>query len=550
MTDVLPPPPGRLPWWLFGAVALLALIVYLPALGGPFVFDDLDLDPLQDGATKGLTSYLKGIRPLFYSSLYIEHQIHGANAMPFHVTNLLLHLASAWLLFCILRRLTGRGGLADKARDTLSFFGAAVFLLHPINTEAVSYISSRSEALSVFFGFAAYALFLRTREAGVSVLQAISILALLALAAGAKEHVFALVPLMILTDLFFDGFSGLKRNAKLHAPVVVLGSAAALYVLRTTGGASAGFSFAGGSPVTYFATECRAIWHYLRLFVIPWPQNLDHYYEWSKSLFDPLSLLGLAALIASIALAIMKRKQAPLAAFGWLAFLVLMAPTSSIIPIADALVERRLYLSMIGLLLIAIQILSRRNIPTASLAGVAIVLALMTYNRNGAYVDPVAMWTDSVAVNANNPRAHFHLAQLLHLRGNCKDAEPHFAKAASLGMTTTPLLVDWGLTLDCLGRPDDAIKTLKRAEMQDGAHFALANIAMVEGKRGNYDAALAAVDRSIALNAAFDMAWVYRGNIMFATGRKQEAAEAYRKALELNPKNTDAQRMLTLAAAP
>lgn len=549
--EELPPPESpRLPWWVFALLAFAALLVYSPALNGPFVFDDLSLQPLQDHRPEGPAFYAKGIRPLYYISLWVDHAIFGDNTLPSHLINLLLHLLNAWLAFLILRRLIRLGGIAEAQINRLALFGAAVFLLHPLNTEAVAYIASRSEVLSIAFGFAAYALFLRWRADGLGWKQVGVMLLLLACAVASKEHTVAFVPVMLLTDLFFGGRAAAQRNLKLYLPLLLFAIAASAMVLeKVTLDSSVGFSVRDVTPVTYFLTQCKVVWHYLRMFVLPVGQNIDHGYPAVASPADPLALLGLALLAAGIAAAIAKRRAVPLAAFGWLSFLALLSPTSSFIPVADALVERRLYLAMPALLLVVVQFVAPR-VPRAALAVAVLICAGLTMHRNGVYADPLALWTSSLANNPSNARAMFQLAHTHYLQGACPESAALYAKAEPLAKyRETPNYINWGLALDCAGRPDEAVAVFRKAGDLPDAYLAFANIGMVEGKRGRYAEALQAIATSLQRNSSFDMAWVYRGNVFLAQGNREEAIRSFRRALELNPNNAVAPRALLQAGA-
>ncbi len=539
-----------MPWWVFALLALVALVVYVPALNGPFVFDDLTLQPLQDDRAEGLAFYANGIRPLYYISLWVDHSLYGQNTLPYHFTNLLLHLLNAWLVLAILRRVTALGGVGEGQRKWLSIFGAAVFSLHPLNTEAVSYIASRSEVLSVAFGFGSYLLFLRWREEGVGWGQSLVVLALLALAVASKEHTVALAGVMLLTDFVFGGLGTARRNFRLYLLLFVFAiGAVAMVFQKIAGTGTAGLSVAGVTPLTYFLTQCKVVWHYLRMFVLPFGQNLDHAYPVVTSVADPVALLGLAVLCATAAAAFVRRHAAPLAAFGWLAFLLLLAPTSSFVPIADAFVERRLYLAMPALLLVVIQFVKER-VPRAALAVPVVIFAGLTMQRNTLYADPTAMWASSVKNNPSNVRAMFQLANELYHQGSCAESADLYAKAEPLAkIRETATYNNWGLALDCAGRPDEAVGVLHKADGLPRDYLAYSSIGMVEGKRGRYAEALAAIETAIERNPAFDMAFVYRGNVYLAQGNREEAIKSFRRALELNPNNPAAPQGLMQAGA-
>lgn len=150
---------GGLPAWAGLALALAAVAAYLPALSGPFLFDDLNLPMLAANAdTIPWIFYLRrGVRAVTNLSLVADKTLWGLNPAPYHVLNLLLHLVNGWLVFGIVKKLLERAG---RGSARAAAFGAGLFLLHPLQTEAVAYIASRSEVLCALFAYAACYVFL------------------------------------------------------------------------------------------------------------------------------------------------------------------------------------------------------------------------------------------------------------------------------------------------------------------------------------------------------------------------------------------------------
>jgi tetratricopeptide (TPR) repeat protein len=310
---------------------------------------------------------------------------------------------------------------------------------------------------------------------------------------------------------------------------------------------TAGFNVPGLTPGTYFFTQCRVIWTYVRLFFLPFGQNVDPDVAVSHSLLDHGAIFGLAALVALVAAAWIYRKRWPLAAFGIFMFLLLLAPTSSFIPIADVSAERRMYLPFLGLALVCLEFLRRLKISQAAWAGAAIlaICAVLTYQRSAVWANPVALWQDAANKSPRKWRPHFQLASALYESSNCGDAARAFEAASKLEQPAFDLLVDWGLALDCTGDWQQALVKLQQAEaLQPSAHIQ-SQIGMVYAKHNKFEDALAALDQAQAIDPKFEMTYVYRGKIYQATGNNAAAADQYRRALALNPYNADAREALT-----
>jgi tetratricopeptide (TPR) repeat protein len=289
----------------------------------------------------------------------------------------------------------------------------------------------------------------------------------------------------------------------------------------------------------------------VRLYALPIGQNGDYDFPVSHTIFEHGAILALAALVVVTVLAWMYRKRYPLAAFGWFGFLLLLAPTSSVVPIRDVIVERRLYLPFICLLLITLDFLRRWRVSPALLGTVFALLltasAVASYQRNRVWSSALAFWTDAAEKSPNNARARFQLAYAQWKRGDCQTAVGNYEKVAALQKPDDRLLVDWALALDCVGKPDEAVAKLRQAAAIAPSAVIQAQIGMVYGKRNRHDEALAALAEAEKLNPAFDMTFVYRGNIFAARGDLTTAAAWYRHALALNSNNEVARSALAMA---
>jgi tetratricopeptide (TPR) repeat protein len=244
------------------------------------------------------------------------------------------------------------------------------------------------------------------------------------------------------------------------------------------------------------------------------------------------------------------RKRFRLASYGWLVFLILIAPTSSLVPIADAMAERRLYLPFIGLALMAAEGLARWRPAHAFQAAVVLVLLLLggvSYARNKVYGSAIAMWEDSTAKNPANGRAHFNLGYAYYLDGRCGAATAAYERSAQLRAVDYDLLVDWALALDCDGKPAAALVKLDQATSRERNAHAWSLKGMVHGKQRQAELALAALAEAEKIDPQYAMTYVYRGNVLVQAGRAAAALAPFQRALELAPDNPAAQAGLQAA---
>lgn len=529
-----------------GAAVIAVFFVYGPAMSGPFLLDDSYLPyRLDDFANAPLRDWMRGLRPLLMLSFWMNFQEAHDNTGPYHFFNVLLHLLNGGFAFLIVRKILQFAKVEKSRVEVLAAFCSGLFLLHPLQTESVSYIASRSETLSVFFLLAAFTVFLYRRSESTSWLISLLVLLLFGAACLTKEHAVVLPGVFLLTDYFWNpGFSlaGMRRNWKLYVPIAagaLAGLAFVAKILRTAANTSAGFNVKEFTWYQYFFTECRALWRYILLFVFPVDQNIDHDFPISRTIFDHGAVIGLAGLIALLAAAWFYRKRFPLICYGVFTVLLLFAPTSSFVPILDPFVEHRMYLPFIGLLFITAGVLQFWKATRATLIGTLTVVLLieagLTYQRNRLWANATDIWADSVSKSPKKWRPNFQLAYAYYNQQQCPAAVNQFAKTATLQKPDYSLYVDWGLAADCAGNSSEALAKLQEAgKLQRSAHI-YSQIGMEYAKLSEFPQALDALNTAIKLDPNFGRIYIYRGNIYALQGKRQEAVAEYQHALKIDP---------------
>lgn len=560
LAEPAPRPRRRLwPYALGIFAALFATFqVYAPVLHGPFIFDDDYLPFRLPYFPQDLKAWVSGVRPLLMFTYWVNFRASGDATLSYHIFNVLFHSVNGVLIFLVVRRLLERAGSELRLANLLAGFGAALFLLHPVQTESVAYVASRSENLSVMFFLAAFAVFLLRRDEAVSWRRAAAVFALFGAALASKEHTLMLPALLLLTDYWWNpGFSfrGIRRNWRLYAPMAI-GAAlglAFIWELILRRGDNAGFSIKEFTWYQYFFTQGRALFVYLRLFVLPTGQTLDYDFPISRTPFEHGAIIGLVALAVMTAAAWIWRRRFPLASYGWLAFLILMAPTSSFVPIADPVAERRMYISMIGLLLIVLEFLRRLRVDyrglAAALAAVAVLYGIAAHRRNYVWTDRIALWEDAVSKTPRKVRPRLQLAYAYYEAQRCPDAVAEYTRAAQLKTPDYGALVNWALALDCINSPDQALEKLRAAAaLKNGAHVH-SLVGMVYAKRGRWQEALDALAVAEKRDPRYTMLYVYRGGVRMGQGEYAMAAADYRHALALEPDHEIARAALANAEA-
>jgi len=544
--------------WVFLSSYLCAYAVYLPALNGEFVFDDLHGLFLDRNALTLPLPVWWNVRPLLMTTYWANvHLSPGNSPFSYHVVNVFFHGTAAIFLFFVLRRFydLAVGSDSSGTRDILAAFGTAIFLLHPIQTEAVAYIAQRGESMGAMFYFTALCVFLYRRSQPVSWRVTAAIVCLYGAAVTAKEHTVTLVAIILLADYFFNpgfNFEGIKRNWRLYSAFGLCAAVGLIFVAKllkmdTT---SVGFHLESFTAAQYLYTEFRVFFVYLGLFIYPLTQSIDYDFEISKSLFDHGSIVALGAILLLSGAAVFFRRKFPLAAFGFLSFVLMLLPTSSVVPILDTVADRRMYLPMFGLILIVMEAARHLRISrlalVAAATAVCIPLAIGAYKRNEKWSSAIALWADAAEKAPNKSRVQFGLADSELLAGRCHDAVEHLRKAIALSKPDFQLYMNLGMAYNCDRQYVEAERSLRKSiELKPSAQ-AWASLAIVVAQQGEVDAPFQYLSRAEQLDPSFPMTFIYRGEIFQATHRNEEAVGQFRHALVLDPTNTAAKAALQM----
>jgi tetratricopeptide (TPR) repeat protein len=234
------------------------------------------------------------------------------------------------------------------------------------------------------------------------------------------------------------------------------------------------------------------------------------------------------------------RKRWPLACFGVFVYLLLLTPTSSVIPISEPLQERRLYLPFLGLALVCLEFLRRLEWKQRVMieVPVLIVMAVLTYQRSAVWGSEMALWTDTVAKSPKKVRPRFQLAYAYYEQSQFAEAAENYEIATHLAPPDYRLLVNYGLALDRGGHYEEALARLQQASTLERDAEVWTLIAQVYGQQHKNDEAFQALDRAQSIDPNFEMTYAIRGNVYeFNLGDMVSAAEQYRRALQIDPYN-------------
>jgi protein O-mannosyl-transferase len=555
--------PATRPWftrtgsWYGAALATLAVLfwAYGPAMHTAFLFDDNSQHFAMPTASQPLAWWIGPVRPVLMFSYWVNSRISLEDTSSYHLFNILIHALAGIFVFLVIRRLLEWAGVQASSRTPIAAFGAVLFLLHPLQTESVAYISGRSDALCGMFASASFAAFLYRRTPAISWAGVLPVVLLFGAALLSKEQAVVLPALFVLTDFWWNPefpLRSLRANWRLYV-VLALGAAGgvALFWSLILRSGSAGFAMKDFTWYQYLFTQFRAIFAYVLNFLLPVNLNVDWDFPISRSIFEHGAIFGLAGLLVLAAAAWRYRRGFPLAGYGFFVFLVLLSPTSSILPIRDPIADRRMYLPILGLILISIDLLRRLKAEPKVLAmGAAVLIVaatLATHARAEVWSSSTALWQDTALKSPNKVRAHFQLAFAYFDQGRFDVAVAEFQKTAELKPPTADLLLDWGLAYDGLNQPDKALEKVRQAAAIDPSAHIYTQIGYLHAKRSAWKEAMQAFDTAERLDANLAVTYMYKGQVYLATNQPSSAVAEFRHALALDSSLGPAREGLAMA---
>jgi Flp pilus assembly protein TadD len=535
-------------------------LAYANSLHGPFVYDDVVSIP-NNPTIHGIASSLHPpsgdgttveARPLLNLSLALNYAASGHDVGSYHLVNLLIHAGAALLLF-------GFGALALRLQQASVRFRAgavpiagAVALLwavHPLQTESVTYVIQRAESLAGLFILGSlFSLARAGATARPGPWLTISV-ACVYLGLLVKELVIVALPLLWLFDVLFlsptavPGGFGTAAGAALkrHRTYYLALSAAVLIlalVLAAAGGnrsGSIGLGI-GVSPWAYLLTQGPALVTYLRLSLFPDPLVFDYGTFWVHSTLPVLPGALAGAAILGTTLVLLARRNPAGFLGAW--FLSILAPTSLVPGTTEMIVEHRMYLPLAAVLTALVLWAARfipRVVPLAAVL-IAVLFGLGTHYRNRDYRSELALWSDTVAKQPANARAHNNLGLQLLRQGDLAGAVNHFREALALQPAFPDAEVNLAAALVREGRLADAIPHAEAAVASRPRDPQVhANLAVALIRLGQAQAAEKEYRTALALDPACAGAQSGLGAALAAQGRYREAVTADLAALRLNP---------------
>ena len=444
------------------------------------------------------------------------------------------------------------------SKDFIAFSTSLVFLTHPIQTQAVTYITQRFASMSTLFYIFSLIFFIKARLDVIENKTFFSKRHLLYYSLCVVSSIFAMkmkeiaitLPLVII--LFESCFIKVQedrfKKILYFLPIALTISVIPLNLLDfkkpilTVMSDMDSLTRIGEETLPrtqYLFTEFRVILTYLRLLVLPVNQKLLYDYPIYKTIFAPEVLLSLITLAGLIMFAVMIRKKSPIIAFGILWFFITVSVESSIIPIKDVIFEHRLYLPSVGFFIAGITsvegILSEKIFKNILIASIVILLSIATYNRNTLWKAPVKLWEDTVKKSPQLAKAHNGLGAFYMEAGLFKEALAEFNKALELNPGSVVAHYNLGNIYRNTGFIEKAIDNYLRA-LDIKSYYSpqiYNDLGLTYKFKGDYKEAINQFENAIALNPSYTAAYFNLANTYSDMGKFLDAIGYYEKALKL-----------------
>ena len=515
---------------LFAFFAALLIILYSNTFFSPFTFDDeqiltnyyitnndISLRGLYEAAT--LTPNKR--RGIAHISFALNHYFSGENVFGYHIVNIVIHIAAAFTFYLLAnltlqtRPLAIRPG--NRTRE-IAFFAALLWAVHPLQTNAVTYIVQRMTSMATLLCMLCLFFYVKLRLSRNKYIR-IGLIGAAALSGAmallSKEN-SAMLPFMILGYEFFF-LMGYKDFIRYKYEIVgfavgMLMLFVCISIIYLESSIFQVFDNYSGWDFTLgerLLTEARVVWHYLSLVVLPLPSRLNLVYDFpiSTGFFTPpltmLAILGICGLIGGSFRLFKHNRLASFALFWLLLNLVI---ESSILPL-DIIFEHRMYLPAIFLFLAGTELCYRifgEKTLNARITVVAIVIlfSIFTWQRNGVWENEITLWTDIYKKSPNLAGVNANLGKAYAEAGDHLNAVKFFRQAIQIDPQASYAYISLGAALERENRFEEAIAaykkalTLKKADKEK----IYTNLALISAKKQDFQNAVEYASKAIEIN--------------------------------------------------
>lgn len=540
-------------------IFLIGLSIYANILHAPPQIDDHDLlfgNPLIKDIPEFCRHWYvqNSQKALTLLTFAINYYFSKEDTFSYHLVNVLLHIMAAFFLYYFIRALASTPELSKssvfKEKNFLALFATLIFIVHPVQTQAVTYLWQRSEVLSGFFYMAALLSYLSARLQGKKFYYALTIF-LYVVGFFAKGTIISLPLMIFLIEISFlqtDKFKQfLKKDWKLLTILIIL------YFINTkTPGSIINYYLTFPFPhlgflsvhffPDYWLTQYRVMWKYIKLAFLPIDQNIDYDILRSYSFLEPMVLISFLGLLALGAMVVLLFRRHRLMAFGIVWFFIYLLPTSVIN--REPMWEYRLYLSLAGFAIFLaagiFTVFPGPRIRTIVAVSMIIVFGVLTMMRNSLWCSPVLLLEDTVKKSPRKARPHHMLGDVYMRGGQIEKAVEQFQIAIHLDSNYGDSYNNLGIIYIKIGNIEKAMKCFEQAialrPSQESPYVNLAYIFLYQ--KGDQAKAEEFFKKSLMYKETVE-GYIGLGNLYIEKKDFVNALGAFTKASKLSYNNPD-----------
>ncbi len=552
---------------VFILLCVIGFILYLNSLKGDFVFDDypriLNNPAIKDLSNLKLIWLTFNTRFLTGLSFAINYKLGGLNPMGYHIVNVIIHILTAFSVYIFtqftLQTSYFQNKVSDQSRDLIAVGATLIFLTHPIQTEAVSYITQRATSLATFFYLASLVLYIKSRSNNNVQFLIVSVITTI-LGMLTKEMTFTIPITIMVYEIFFlkaktdSARQVLNRLRPFFWTLLIIPLVLALDQYPHSNLGLRDQVLKGGFHLTHCLTQINILRTYLRLFILPVRQNIDYDYSAVKGLLD-ISMWGslfLLVLLGVLAILFYKRMRIVSFCIAW--FFITTSIEFIVNPFicSDIVIfEHYLYLPMVGFsIALSYSLFSylreyRKVIVTFSLC--VFVFSIMTYQRNKVWENGIALWSDAVKKSPHKPRPYSNLGYHYSLVDEYDLAINNYKRALQI----SPNYTVYNHLGDAYFHKRDYNNSIRyyRRHITFSPNDAsvYSKLCSVFAEKGDYEQAIQYGRMAVNLDPQKDFFYNNLGIAYAKKGDFDTAINLFQTALKLNPDNIPVKHNLDMA---
>ena len=526
-------------------IIMLGFFAYSNSITGKFIYDDITLIKYNDyikswsnlsktiiddiGAGSGNKSDFN--RPVQIISYMLDYSIWHLNTIGYHITNIILHILVSlcifWMISILFYNLDG----------PLAFLTSLFYVVHPIHTETVAYISGRADSLAALFTLLCIIFYIKSVFSENKIWFPLLLVSYV-LALFSKEYALITFALLLLYSYAFKRKLQIKEFISLLV-ITVIYVIPKLIIFKFTSAAVISTTVFRRLPGFFIA-----IVEYVRLLLLPFNLHMG-YGNKMFSFYEPRAILGLVFLLILLGYVFIRKYHRRLLSISLCWFFITLLPQSNLYPINAFMAEHWLYLPSLGFFLILANSLTSlynksKYLGLILITGISIFYSYFTIKQNNYWREPIPFYKRYLRYDSNNSSIYYNLGINLEQAGNLKEAISVYKRALEINPKDINTYYHLSNISYKIKKTEDAIIFLKRAiEVAPGNALVYYWLGNLYNNIYKTNEAIEAYNKSIQIDQNFALAYISLGKIFVNSNDKGRALKMFNQAVTLFKKVTE-----------